>query len=206
MCSSDLALATTPQPVHRSTAVRPSILPICSSTSIRRCESCCGAYTPGAATMCTRSENTSWSRVPSLQFRYVPRPQHRALLVAFDRVAGQHRREYSRLDGPVMPEGAPVNIGRSRPVGSSGPWSRVRGCRPNFTIGRRPIPAAGSMICSTSGVTRPRQPARQRRPCRSSWAGAQPPLPMVIGALLTSCDQAATTATRTDSADAKKAA
>jgi hypothetical protein len=29
---------------------------------------------------------------------------------------------------------------------------------------------------------------------------------MVIGALLTSCDQAATTATRTDSADAKKAA
>ena len=33
------------------------------------------------------------------------------------------------------------------------------------------------------------QPARQRRPCRSSWAGAQPALPMVVGALLTSRDQ-----------------
>ena len=31
------------------------------------------------------------------------------------------------------------------------------------------------------------QPARQ--PCRSSWAGAQPALPMVVGALLTSGDQ-----------------
>ena len=50
------AIATTPLPVHRSTAVRPWIPPICSSTSIRRCESCCGAYTPGAAAMCTRSE------------------------------------------------------------------------------------------------------------------------------------------------------
>ena len=35
----------------------------------------------------------------------------------------------------------------------------------------------------------PSQPARQRRPCQSSWAGAQPALPMVVGALLTSRDQ-----------------
>ena len=33
------------------------------------------------------------------------------------------------------------------------------------------------------------QPARQRRPWRSSWAGAQPALPMMVGALLTPCDQ-----------------
>jgi len=35
----------------------------------------------------------------------------------------------------------------------------------------------------------PSQPARQRRPCRSSWAGAQPARPMMVGALLTPCDQ-----------------
>ena len=35
----------------------------------------------------------------------------------------------------------------------------------------------------------PSQPARQRRPCRSSWAGAQPARPTVVGALLTPCDQ-----------------
>ena len=35
----------------------------------------------------------------------------------------------------------------------------------------------------------PSQPAHQRRPCRSSWAGAQPALPTVVGALLTPCDQ-----------------
>jgi hypothetical protein len=31
----------------------------------------------------------------------------------------------------------------------------------------------------------PSQPARQLRPCQSSWAGAQPALPTVVGALLT---------------------
>ena len=35
----------------------------------------------------------------------------------------------------------------------------------------------------------PSQPAHQRRPCRSSWAGAQPARPTVVGALLTPCDQ-----------------
>ena len=35
----------------------------------------------------------------------------------------------------------------------------------------------------------PSQPARQRRPCQSSWAGAQPAQPTVVGALLTPCDQ-----------------
>ena len=41
----------------------------------------------------------------------------------------------------------------------SGPWGRAGGyrrCRPNFTVGRRPIPAAGSTTCSTSCTTRPR--------------------------------------------------
>jgi hypothetical protein len=54
-----------------------------------------------------------------------------------------------------MPKGAPVNTGASLEL----PWDRDSGyrrCRPNFTVGRRPIPAAGSTTCSTSCATRQR--------------------------------------------------
>ena len=69
-------------------------------------------------------------------------------------------------------------------IQSPGPWRR------NAT----PQQVSGTLVCSYRTASRrspgpPSQPARQRRPCRSSWAGAQPALPMVVGALLTSCDQ-----------------
>ena len=69
----------------------------------------------------------------------------------------------------------------------------------NHSVARTPAPQRHAPASQRhAGVQlRPRgghldhrgQPARQRRPCRSSWAGAQPALPMMVGALLTPCDQ-----------------
>ena len=54
-----------------------------------------------------------------------------------------------------MPKDAPVNAGASDQVRRDR-GRGYRGCRPSFTVGRRPIPAAGSTICSTSCMTRRR--------------------------------------------------
>ena len=56
----------------------------------------------------------------------------------------------------------------------------------------RPSKSAARWCAATASQRSPgppSQPARQRRPCQSSWAGAQPALPMAVGALLTSRDQ-----------------
>ena len=66
------------------------------------------------------------------------------------RVAAVARRKEA-----AMPKDAPVNIG-APPGSPPGPTSGYRGCRPSFTVGRRPMVAAGSTTCSTSCATRRR--------------------------------------------------
>ena len=67
-------------------------------------------------------------------------------------------------------------------IQSPGPWRR------NAT----PQQVSGTLVCSDglAAVTwTPEANLLVSAPCRSSWAGAQPALPMVVGALLTSGDQ-----------------
>jgi hypothetical protein len=68
-------------------------------------------------------------------------------------------------------------------IQSPGPWRR------NAT----PQQVSGTLVCSygLAAVTWDHRANLlvQRRPCQSNWAGAQPALPMVVGALLTSRDQ-----------------
>ena len=68
-------------------------------------------------------------------------------------------------------------------IQSPGPWRR------NAT----PQQVSGTLVCSygLAAVTWDHRANLlvQRRPCQSSWAGAQPARPTVVGALLTPCDQ-----------------
>ena len=68
-------------------------------------------------------------------------------------------------------------------IQSPGPWRR------NAT----PQQVSGTLVCSygLAAVTWDHRANLlvQRRPCQSSWAGAQPARPMMVGALLTPCDQ-----------------
>ncbi len=68
-------------------------------------------------------------------------------------------------------------------IQSPGPWRR------NAT----PQQVSGTLVCSYGLAAVTWTPEAnllvQRRPCQSNWAGAQPALPMVVGALLTSRDQ-----------------
>ena len=62
----------------------------------------------------------------------------------------------SRRDGGCNAERC---AGEYRRLAGTPLWGRAGGyrrCRPNFTVGRWPIPAAGSMTCSTSCMTRRR--------------------------------------------------
>jgi hypothetical protein len=88
-----------------------------------------------------------------------------------------------------------------RPLFDDLPWLNHRHVPGNHSVARTLAPQrhapASQRHAGVQLSRRPRgghldhraQPARQRRPCRSSWAGAQPALPMMVGALLTPCDQ-----------------
>ena len=69
-----------------------------------------------------------------------------------------------------------------RTIQSPGPWPQRHAQPSQRHAGVQLRPRGGHL-------GPPSQPARQRRPCQSSWAGAQPALPMAVGALLTSRDQ-----------------
>ena len=47
-----------------------------------------------------------------------------------------------------------MNTGVAWPIDSTEAWARVLGCKPSCTVGRWPIPAAASMMCSTWSMTR----------------------------------------------------